>query len=163
MSPNEGRGQVFWSLGRLIVIGALLASLLLPVAQASKGQGKRSRISKASYSSPSLGIAGGPEVAQCDSPSSLIHIRRDCAIFWARDGEHSVTFLVDDAVGEQVSGAVYINRALTAKFCSKTPGPIPISPGDQILVSIFNGPSIDGSCPGVATTGEVTGVFYRRG
>jgi hypothetical protein len=122
----------------------------------------------ASISAPSLAAGGERTVTKSYTITrGQIHVSSGEADLWMgtqaeffrpRAGEHRVTFSLTDTTGRPVLGHVEMEGGVT-EFCSTTPSPIRVTPGEEIAVHAIFGPCADSFS--TVTEGTITATFSK--
>ncbi|MGH2757029.1 MAG: hypothetical protein ACRDI3_04505 [Actinomycetota bacterium] len=137
-----------------LALAATLSVVSVAPADAEKKKQKRvERTSEARYVLPPLG-AGDFGIAVC--------INGQCvggAYFITAVNDNFVSVEIHDGAGQPVWARVYQDYDKAVYFCGSTDKPLPIKPGKDVWVDLFQGPCLDPLGPALATTGVIQATF----
>ncbi|HEX2240117.1 MAG TPA: hypothetical protein VHJ82_03095 [Actinomycetota bacterium] len=152
----------------LALAGLLVGSVAGPADAQSKkkkkaGRTRMERTIEHEYTLGSPGIATGAGVSAGACLASTVE-QTGCVNIPLGPGEVFVKVSVADSSGAQPFGILAQDTdestpasEIFAEFCGETPQPIPVTPGLELRVSLYEvGPS---SCPGPTGTGTMTIVL----
>lgn len=146
----------------VLTIGLIAGAFMAPSADAKKKKPKP-RVVSDTYDAPAVGVAtpvvsGG--ASGCTGGNNV-----GCVEFPTTAKDKFVMIEVTDASGQKAGG--YVSQGdtngdgvgdLFGDFCGAHAGPVAITPGIPLKVSLYNGTCADGS-PSTVTTGTVKATF----
>lgn len=136
----------------LVVMGGLVA----PAQAQKKKKPPKPRTMEAPYQAPAIGAAG---LGVC-SPGTI-----GCIGFPSTSQETYVKVEVTDSVSPMVYATITQdlngdNQADTSTgLCTATEEAVPIDPGFEVTVFVWEGPGPDPVCPAAATSGTIKVTF----
>lgn len=135
----------------------LVSGLMAPAhAQKKKKKPPKPRTAEADYAGPAIGAAG---VGAC-SPGTL-----GCFGFPSTQKELYVQVQIEDSASPMVYASITQdlngdNQADTSTgICGATEEPVPIDPGYEVTIFIWEGPGPSPVCAGLATSGTIKVTF----
>lgn len=142
------------------ITGLLMSSLTAPADAKKKKKGKTERTIEHDYTFGSPGVATGAGVSAGACLASTFE-QTGCINIPLAEGEVYVTVSVTDSAGQPYGILAQDTDTSTpayeifAEFCGETPQAIPVTPGLELRVSLYEvGPPQ--SCPGPTGTGTMT-------
>ena len=151
----------------LLAVGLIAGAFMAPAAEAGKKKKKsKPRVVTDTYDAPAVGVAS-PVVSgggsTCSGGTNI-----GCVEFTTSSKDKYVKIEVTDQSGQKAGG--YISQGdtdgdgvgnLFGEFCGAHAGPVAITPGIPVKVSLYNGTCSDGS-PSTVTTGTVKATFTAK-
>lgn len=143
----------------LLVLSLIGGAFAAPAANAAKKKKKPKRVERTAegtYDLPAIG-AGGLGIC---FPGTI-----GCIAFGATAEEKFIEVSVKDQLGQNVYASVSQdidgdNRGDQGfNICGSTTEPMPIEPGVEVIVFIWEGPGIRPPCAGASSSGKVTVTF----
>jgi hypothetical protein len=144
----------------LLAAACCVLGALVPGQAVAKVAKKHARVALGSYTAPGIGVGGVGGGLHCGQSGSA-----GCVQFSTKASERFATISIKDdsgnpvyaTWGQDINGDSQLDRG--GEFCGKTKSPVTLVGGKDLVILIWEGSALDGSCDGFATQGSVTATF----